>query len=87
MSASEAKAAIIGDRCHVAEWPGAVVTSIGRWCSPQLLDWCLQTKAFQERLRIKSAPFSAIIIVGAFVLPLTIDGMIEASQMLRPSIP
>ena len=43
--------------------------------------------AVPRRLRIRSAAFSAIMIVGAFVLPLTIVGMIDASTTRNPSIP
>ena len=37
--------------------------------------------------RIRSAAFSAIMIVGALVLPLTIVGMIDASTTRNASIP
>ena len=36
---------------------------------------------------IRSAPFSPIMILGAFVLPAITVGMIEASTTLNPSIP
>ena len=39
------------------------------------------------RPRMRSAAFSAIIITGAFVLPLTIVGMTDASTMRNPSTP
>jgi hypothetical protein len=39
------------------------------------------------RPRIRSAAFSASMIVGAFRLPLTMLGMIEASTTRRPSTP
>jgi hypothetical protein len=39
------------------------------------------------RPRIKSAAFSAIMIVGMFVLPLTSRGMIEVSTTRSPSRP
>ena len=37
--------------------------------------------------RIRSAAFSAIMIVGAFVFPRVIDGITEASTTRRPSQP
>src|SRR5438445_4778846 len=37
--------------------------------------------------RIRSAAFSATAMVGALVLPRTIDGMIEASTTRSPSTP
>ena len=40
-----------------------------------------------SRSRIASAIFSAVMIVGALRLPLTIRGMIDASTTLRPSTP
>jgi hypothetical protein len=36
---------------------------------------------------IISAPFSAIIVVGALVFPLTMYGIIDASITLKPCIP
>src|SRR5215472_6526789 len=40
-----------------------------------------------ERFLIKSAAFSAIIMVGAFVLPPGMMGITEASTTRRPSTP
>ena len=40
-----------------------------------------------ERLRMRSAAFSAIMTVGACVLPLTIVGMIDASTTRNASTP
>lgn len=42
---------------------------------------------FVQYSLIKSAPFSATIMTGAFVLPLTSVGIIEASTTLNPLMP
>ncbi len=42
---------------------------------------------YQESSRIVSLAFSAIIMVGALVLPEVIVGMMEASATRRPLIP
>jgi len=42
---------------------------------------------FECRARMRSVPFSAIMITGALILPLVMVGMTDASQIDSASIP
>ena len=54
----------------------------------ELASYLVAAGAFDAAdLRIMLDAFSPIMIVGAFRLPVTIDGMMEASTILNPSTP
>ncbi len=51
-----------------------------------LVNYFNRANSYQDP-NIKRAPFSAIITVGAFVLPEVMVGIMEASMTLNPLIP
>ena len=74
-----------GDTCGSPKMKYFPISLVNKWSRLRLLSgfFIFPNYCFN----IISAAFSAIIIVGAFVLPATIVGMMDASATLNPSMP
>src|SRR6266576_5456237 len=70
----------------VGRWPGDDVSVIEKPLNQKATEWEAD-RFYRESSRIIAAPFSAIIMVGALVLPEVMVGMTEASTTRSRSSP